>query len=123
MIVIQWPRQFVKEILMDIVGSVISSNANILKSPGPSGKCVFLLGFGPDSIDFEIRGILRDVKFNYFNSIKRSDINFEYGSSFVDLHKRELKYHLGSVISLLKMLLNWERYSKVNQEKNLGLRN
>ena len=58
---------FVKEILMDIV----SSNANILKSPGPS---VFLLGFGPDSIDFEIRGILRDV-----NSITstRSDINFE----------------------------------------------
>jgi small-conductance mechanosensitive channel len=57
----------VKEILMDIV----SSNANILKSPGPS---VFLLGFGPDSIDFEIRGILRDV-----NSITstRSDINFE----------------------------------------------
>jgi len=58
---------FVKEILMDIV----SSNVNILKSPGPS---VFLLGFGPDSIDFEIRGILRDV-----NSITstRSDINFE----------------------------------------------
>lgn len=58
---------FVKEILMDIV----SSNANILKSPGPS---VFLLGFGPDSIDFEIRGILRDV-----NSITstRSEINFE----------------------------------------------
>ncbi|MDB4245336.1 DUF3772 domain-containing protein [Amylibacter sp.] len=58
---------FVKEILMDIV----SSNANILKSPGPS---VFLLGFGPDSIDFEIRGILRDV-----NSITstRSDMNFE----------------------------------------------
>ena len=96
---------FVKEILMDIV----SSNANILKSPGPS---VFLLGFGPDSIDFEIRGILRDV-----NSITstRSDINLR---SFVDLHKRGLKYHLGSVISLLKMLLNWEKYSKVNQEKN-----
>ena len=58
---------FVKEILMDIA----SSNVNILKSPGPS---VFLLGFGPDSIDFEIRGILRDV-----NSITstRSDINFE----------------------------------------------
>ena len=58
---------FVKKILMDIV----SSNANILKSPGPS---VFLLGFGPDSIDFEIRGILRDV-----NSITstRSDMNFE----------------------------------------------
>ena len=57
---------FVKEILMDIV----SSNVNILKSPGPS---VFLLGFGPDSIDFEIRGILRDV-----NSITstRSEINF-----------------------------------------------
>ena len=58
---------FVKKILMDIV----SSNVNILKSPGPS---VFLLGFGPDSIDFEIRGILRDV-----NSITStlSDINFE----------------------------------------------
>ena len=64
----------VKEILMDIV----SSNANILKSPGP---VVFLLGFGADSIDFEIRGILRDV-----NSITstRSDINFEILRRFAE---------------------------------------
>ena len=57
---------------------IVSSNANILKSPGP---VVFLLGFGADSIDFEIRGILRDV-----NSITstRSDINFEILRRFAE---------------------------------------
>jgi small-conductance mechanosensitive channel len=57
----------VKELLLEIV----SGHDMILKKPAPS---VFLLGFGADSIDFEIRGILRDV--NYILST-RSDINFE----------------------------------------------
>lgn len=64
----------VKEILMEI----ISANSNILKTPNP---VVFLLGFGADSIDFEIRGILRDV-----NSITstRSDVNFEILRRFAE---------------------------------------
>jgi len=64
----------VKEILMEI----ISANTNILKTPNP---VVFLLGFGADSIDFEIRGILRDV-----NSITstRSDVNFEILRRFAE---------------------------------------
>jgi len=57
----------VKEILLDI----ISAHPMVLKRPEPS---VFLLGFGADSIDFEVRGILRDV--NYGLST-RSAINFE----------------------------------------------
>ena len=60
------PEQ-VKQLLLEIV----DNHDMILKKPGPS---VFLLGFGADSIDFEIRGILRDI--NYVTST-RSDINFE----------------------------------------------
>jgi small-conductance mechanosensitive channel len=57
----------VKEVLMEI----ISSHPAILKTPNP---LVFLMSFGADSIDFEVRGILRDV--NTISST-RSDINFE----------------------------------------------
>jgi small-conductance mechanosensitive channel len=57
----------VKELLL----AIADDNDMILKKPAP---LVFLLGFGADTIDFEIRGILRDV--NYITST-RSDINFE----------------------------------------------
>ena len=62
----------VKDLLLEIV----DKNDMVLKKPAPS---VFLLGFGADSIDFEIRGILRDV--NYITST-RSAINFEILKAF-----------------------------------------
>tara|TARA_R110002124_G_scaffold48148_9_gene142443 strand:- start:6712 stop:9078 length:2367 start_codon:yes stop_codon:yes gene_type:complete len=60
------PEQ-VKEILL----SVANDNPTVLKLPAPK---VYLLRFGADSIDFEIRGILRDVG-NIIST--HSDINFE----------------------------------------------
>jgi small-conductance mechanosensitive channel len=60
------PEQ-VKEILL----SIADDNAALLKVPKPR---VFLMGFGADSIDFEIRGILRDVD-NIVSA--HSDMNFE----------------------------------------------
>lgn len=60
------PEQ-VKEILMDIV----TEHNAVLKLPAPQ---VYLMGFGADSIDFEIRGILRNVD-NVVSA--HSEMNFE----------------------------------------------
>jgi small-conductance mechanosensitive channel len=60
------PEQ-VKEILLDIV----DGNSAVLKLPAPQ---VYLMNFGSDSIDFEIRGILRNVD-NVISA--HSEMNFE----------------------------------------------
>jgi small-conductance mechanosensitive channel len=60
------PEQ-VKAILL----SIVEDNTAVLKVPHPQ---VYLMSFGTDSIDFEIRGILRDVD-NVVSA--HSDMNFE----------------------------------------------
>jgi small-conductance mechanosensitive channel len=60
------PRQ-VEAILRDIA----ESHPMVLRNPAPS---VVFIGFGADSLDFEIRAILRDI--NWMLSA-RSDMNFE----------------------------------------------
>ncbi|MCP5074332.1 MAG: mechanosensitive ion channel family protein [Rhodobacteraceae bacterium] len=65
------PRQ-VEEILRDIA----EGHPMVLRNPAPS---VVFMGFGPDSMDFEIRAILRDV--NWMLSAK-SDMNFEIVERF-----------------------------------------
>ena len=65
------PRQ-VETILQEIA----QSHPMVLRDPGPS---VVFLGFGADSMDFEIRAILRDV--NWMLSAK-SDMNFQIVERF-----------------------------------------
>ncbi len=65
------PRQ-VEAILRDIA----ESHPMVLRNPAPS---VVFMGFGADSIDFEIRAILRDI--NWMLSA-RSDMNFEIMKRF-----------------------------------------
>ncbi len=60
------PEQ-IREILLDIA----DRNANILSNPEPQ---VMFMGFGADSMDFELRGILTSVLLGVST---RSDINFE----------------------------------------------
>jgi len=62
----------VRDILLDI----INAHPMVLKNPAPN---VIFSGFGASSLDFEIRGIIRDV--NWVMSVA-SDINFEIAAKF-----------------------------------------
>ena len=59
-----------------ILLTIARSHPQILKDPGPS---VVFMGFGPDSIDFEIRAFMKDV--GYVLAIK-SDMNYEITEVF-----------------------------------------
>jgi small-conductance mechanosensitive channel len=59
-----------------ILKEIAEAHPKILKDPGPS---VVFQGFGPDSLDFEIRAILGDV--NWMLSIK-SEINHQIAERF-----------------------------------------
>ena len=65
------PRR-VEAILLEIA----KSHPQVLKDPGPS---VVFMGFGPDSIDFEIRAFMKDV--GYVLAIK-SEMNYEITEAF-----------------------------------------
>ena len=65
------PRR-VEAILLEIA----TNHPQVLKDPGPS---VVFMGFGPDSIDFEIRAFMKDV--GYVLAIK-SEMNYEITEAF-----------------------------------------
>lgn len=64
----------VKDILLEIA----SEHPMVLSHPKP---LVYFLGFGADSLDFEIRAILRDI--NWVMSV-RSDMNFAISKRFAE---------------------------------------
>ena len=59
-----------------ILLSIAEKHPQVLKEPGPS---VVFIGFGADSIDFEIRAFMKDV--GYVLAIK-SDMNYEIAKEF-----------------------------------------
>lgn len=64
------------ELVKDVLLSIIDKHPMVLKLPKPA---VIFMGFGADSMDFQLRGILRDI--NYVLSTA-SDINFEIVKRF-----------------------------------------
>lgn len=73
------------ELVKRVLLSIIDNHPMVLKLPKPA---VVFIGFGADSMDFQLRGILRDV--NYVLSTA-SDINYEIVKRFAE-HNIEIPF-------------------------------